>query len=226
MRLYDGIDYIFLNIECELFYNSLFTRCFFCIETCGFAYYWSACDRNRTMLFKPNFCCNCGVKIERAEWSVLTSRRFCEVCAVENKGHDWAPRIAVIAGILAGVFGIGAYLGRPSTAEVPLKLAENEPARKLTVGAKQQLSIKDEERNSPQAQNDPATAAISLPNGAVGAEAAKDQSRGLAAEPVHYCGALTKKGKPCSRRVKTKSRCWQHTGQPSALVSQSAPDVY
>jgi hypothetical protein len=30
-------------------------------------------------------------------------------------------------------------------------------------------------------------------------------------EPVFYCGAITKKGTPCTRRVKTKGTfCWQH----------------
>jgi hypothetical protein len=179
------------------------------------------------MLFKPNFCCNCGAKIERAEWSVLTSRRFCEVCAVEFKGQDWLLRSVVIAGVLGVVFGLGAYMGSPGQPEpVSLKAAENQPARKLAVGAKQQPGIKDEERTSPSVQQDP-VAAVSLPGAT--ADADKEQSRTASAAPetpVHYCGAMTKKGKPCSRRVKSKGRCWQHVGQPSALVSQSAPDVY
>ena len=31
-------------------------------------------------------------------------------------------------------------------------------------------------------------------------------------EKVYTCGARTKKGKPCSRRVKEPGRCWQHKG--------------
>ncbi|HEU4509799.1 MAG TPA: hypothetical protein VFR78_16300 [Pyrinomonadaceae bacterium] len=31
-------------------------------------------------------------------------------------------------------------------------------------------------------------------------------------EKVYTCGARTKKGKPCSRRVKQPGRCWQHKG--------------
>jgi hypothetical protein len=181
------------------------------------------------MLFKPNFCCNCGIKIERAEWSVLTSRRFCEVCAVEYKGHDWLPRAVVIAGILLGVFGLGSFVGSSNQSPPEtLKAGQGEPAHKLTVGGKQPPGIKEEERFDPSTQGNPGTAAIGLP-GSSGAEATKEQPRISSAasdEPVHFCGAMTKKGKPCSRRVKSKGRCWQHVGQPSALVSQSPPDVY
>ncbi len=32
------------------------------------------------------------------------------------------------------------------------------------------------------------------------------------ADPVYICGARTKKGTPCSRRVHGPVRCWQHKG--------------
>jgi hypothetical protein len=181
------------------------------------------------MLLKPNFCCNCGAKIERAEWSVLTSRRFCEVCAVEFKRHEWLPRMVVIAGVLLGVFGVGIYMGgqgqpRPAL----LKPSENEPSRKLSVGAKQQSGIKDDERNSASPES-PGTAEVRLPPDPAGAGSASVKPRVSTSAPAaqaFYCGAMTRKGKPCSRRVKTKGRCWQHEGQPSALVSPQRPDVY
>lgn len=34
---------------------------------------------------------------------------------------------------------------------------------------------------------------------------------------VYICGARTKKGTPCSRRVHGPVRCWQHKGQPAML---------
>jgi hypothetical protein len=37
------------------------------------------------------------------------------------------------------------------------------------------------------------------------------------AEQVYTCGARTKKGKPCSRRVHGAVRCWQHKGMPAML---------
>ncbi|HET8782548.1 MAG TPA: hypothetical protein VFM63_09020 [Pyrinomonadaceae bacterium] len=36
-------------------------------------------------------------------------------------------------------------------------------------------------------------------------------------EHVYTCGARTKKGKPCSRRVHGPARCWQHKGMPAML---------
>lgn len=180
------------------------------------------------MLFKPNFCCNCGTKIDRAEWSVLTSRRFCEVCAVEFKSQDWFPRILVISGILVGVFGLGAYMGGEGpTAVTPLKSAETSPSRKIEVGAKQETGIKMREPSPAQGSellSDPAATANSVGRGETNPSAARSAVNPNV--PIHFCGALTKKGTPCSRRVKTKGRCWQHAGKPSALVSQAEPDIY
>jgi hypothetical protein len=36
-------------------------------------------------------------------------------------------------------------------------------------------------------------------------------------EEVYFCGAETKKGTPCSRRVKGNTRCYQHKGMPAML---------
>jgi len=36
-------------------------------------------------------------------------------------------------------------------------------------------------------------------------------------EEVYTCGARTKKGTPCSRRVHGPVRCWQHKGMPAML---------
>ena len=36
-------------------------------------------------------------------------------------------------------------------------------------------------------------------------------------EHNYTCGARTKKGKPCSRRVNGPIRCWQHKGAPAML---------
>src|ERR1043166_8751637 len=36
-------------------------------------------------------------------------------------------------------------------------------------------------------------------------------------DDVYICGARTKKGTPCSRRVHGPVRCWQHKGLPAML---------
>jgi hypothetical protein len=37
---------------------------------------------------------------------------------------------------------------------------------------------------------------------------------------VYTCGARTKKGSPCSRRVHGPVRCWQHFGLPALLPQE------
>ena len=44
-----------------------------------------------------------------------------------------------------------------------------------------------------------------------------DIKQNAASETVYFCGAQTKKGTPCTRRVKGGGRCWQHQGQPAML---------
>jgi hypothetical protein len=39
-------------------------------------------------------------------------------------------------------------------------------------------------------------------------------------EAVYICGARTKKGTPCSRRVHQPERCWQHRGMPAMLPNE------
>ena len=39
-------------------------------------------------------------------------------------------------------------------------------------------------------------------------------------ETVYICGARTKKGTPCSRRVHQPGRCWQHKGMPAMLSAE------
>jgi hypothetical protein len=36
-------------------------------------------------------------------------------------------------------------------------------------------------------------------------------------EQVYICGARTRRGTPCSRRVHGPVRCWQHKGMPAML---------
>jgi len=39
-------------------------------------------------------------------------------------------------------------------------------------------------------------------------------------DEVYICGARTKKGTPCSRRVHGPTRCWQHKGLPAMLSNE------
>jgi hypothetical protein len=60
----------------------------------------------------------------------------------------------------------------------------------------------------------PATAsAASQVNGSAASAATPE-------EEVYICGARTKKGAPCSRRVHGPVRCWQHKGMPAMLAQE------
>lgn len=163
------------------------------------------------MLFRPNFCAHCGERIERVDWGLLTSRRFCPVCETEFKGQDLITRAIVIAGLLIGAFGVGAYL---KSGDAPSQLVAKQPVRGLV--------------STPAASPTQATAGNSAqpqtPSDTPSADASRPQITGASpsvetAEPTFYCGAETKKGTPCSRRVKGNTRCYQHKGMPAIVPS-------
>ena len=182
------------------------------------------------MVYKPNFCCNCGEKIARAEWKLFTSRRFCDVCSVEQKGHELMVRAVAAGCLLTGILGIGSYLRSPEQPRMVLAVDQSTgvttsamPALKPHSAAKETDQIGTSMADGAEPGALPAQP---LPGRAA---ASKEQlrSQGFASDnPVFYCGAMTKKGKPCSRRVKSKGRCWQHAGQPSSPALPSAADVY
>src|SRR3954466_4710917 len=78
------------------------------------------------MLFRPSFCANCGERVERKEWGIFTSRRFCPVCESELKAHDLIPRAVVALGVLVGIFGLGSYL-KSGNAETRLTKLASQP---------------------------------------------------------------------------------------------------
>jgi len=57
------------------------------------------------------------------------------------------------------------------------------------------------------------------PQSDAAAQAPVSQPEGLI-EDVYICGARTKKGTPCSRRVHGPVRCWQHKGMPAMLPQE------
>ncbi len=173
----------------------------------------------REMLFRPSFCANCGEKIDRAEWGILTSRRFCQVCESEFKGQDLIPRVVVVLGVVAGLFGVGGYLKSGSP------IAETQFVRQQRKLAEQAMPV------AQAASKEPPVSAVSETNTAI---SAVPETQDLAAirkpemrkpvklesesvEEVYFCGAQTAKGTPCKHRVKGSVRCFQHVGMPAIL---------
>ena len=171
------------------------------------------------MPYKPKFCCQCGTPIERTNWTLLTSRRFCELCETDYKLEDWIPRAIVAAAVLFGIFGIGTLLKKPGK---PLNLASanstivNKSAvnTQVAVNANVQSFAKTQESNL--VAQSPAKLLNVPPKPDLKAQKAGNQTS-AAQETMYFCGAETKKGTPCSRRMKGNIRCWQHEGKPAML---------
>ena len=158
------------------------------------------------MLFKPKYCCNCGEKIERAEWRLWTSRRFCPLCESEFKPYDLLPRVVVGVGLVFALFGLGSYFRGQDTSA---------PARLSTGSARSTQKLKPPQ--PPSVTIDNANSHVAPERVMSGADEVENQineqpkkEKGTSDETVFYCGAITKKGTPCTRRVKNKGFCWQH----------------
>lgn len=172
------------------------------------------------MRYQPNFCCNCGEKIERVSRSFTDSSRFCDVCK-----HDFVLQRALPVAFIGlmtvvGIFGVGSYWRggeKPLNASVKQftgnisnsgknpsnnasQVGSNSSVQQLTQANNAQTTAPKSEDLTTKPPVKP-TAAAPLP----------------AEETVYFCGAPTKKGTPCSRRVKGGGRCWQHKGQTAML---------
>jgi hypothetical protein len=166
------------------------------------------------MLYRPNFCCNCGEKIERADWTILSSRKFCDLCQTEHGAKDRAMRLISVLGIVCLMAVVSSFF-RPYSPAV--KSIPTEPSASLTTLKRaSEANLNTTTNQSIQSQN-----GTNLTGPTVSlATATATKSVGAAKESdiVYYCGAATKKGTPCSRRVKhAGERCWQHQGMRSIL---------
>lgn len=138
------------------------------------------------MFYKPKYCCNCGEEIIRSEWGIGTSRRFCDLCRTEHPAVDWIPRIAVAASLFFGALGSGGFFGG---ATGPVILRKNEGPRASPTPSKS--GTDSDETSGPVGNSDPNTPA----------------------KAEWKCGAETRKGTLCTRKVSARGgRCWQHKG--------------
>jgi hypothetical protein len=169
------------------------------------------------MLFRPSFCAHCGERIERIDWGLTVSRRFCQVCESEFKGQDLIPRFVVAVSLLIGLFGIGSYLkSGPAPADRQIVQAgprvERGPAN---VTRSPQALYGAADVVVPPRMEDPQDKPVTRKPAIV----PPAQPVVEVSEPVYLCGAQTKKGSPCSRRVKGNIRCFQHLGMPAMAAA-------
>lgn len=149
-------------------------------------------------MYRPNFCSECGARILRLHWHAWTSRRFCDGCSKRLlKQRLTIPLVAAIALVSVGL--ITGRAGRPAPPPLIIERSANSSLYQQTNGAKSdspEIQANTESTNSHPPQNSQAS---------------------MEEELVYICGARTKKGTPCARRVHSAVRCWQHKGSPSML---------
>jgi hypothetical protein len=156
-------------------------------------------------MYKPNFCAECGERITRARWHFWTSRRFCVACARRLRKSQILP--TVLAG--TSLFGIGLIAGR-SARNAPAPLIIERGATSAQIPATQKDAVvQSNEQGKANGTQQPAS---SFGPDGTATERPTDPN-----EIVSICGARTKKGTPCSRRVRGTGRCWQHRGMPAML---------
>jgi len=149
-------------------------------------------------MYKPNFCAECGTKVLRLRWHLWTSRKFCNACARKfRKSRVAGPLLVSLALITSG------YLAGRS---------RRPPPPPLTIVRRAESPLSDAPASRASAL---APAAMQSGSGVTGTP----EPGSTAEEDVYLCGARTKKGTPCSRRVQAPRRCWQHKGM-SAIRPQ------
>ena len=141
-------------------------------------------------MYRPNFCSECGAKIVRLHWHPWTSRRFCDPCARRLRKERL--RLPLVSAVV--LFSMGFVTGRALRPKPPPLIIHRNA-------------------NSPLAKSE--SHSSGAPAG-VNANAPAP----LAEEVVYICGARTRKGTPCSRRVQQPARCWQHKGAKAMLPDE------
>lgn len=149
-------------------------------------------------MYKPNFCAECGGQIIRARWHVWTSQRFCNDCGRRLRKTRFLQPL--IAGVV--LFCLGAIAGRSGRPTPP----------PLIVTQGQTTGLPSTDKSSERRTNDPSKSESNYGSDGTATERPTDPN-----EVVSICGARTKKGTPCSRRVRGTGRCWQHKGMPAML---------
>jgi hypothetical protein len=151
------------------------------------------------IMYKPNFCAECGTKVLRLRWHFWTSRKFCNACARRFRtARVTRPVLIGLALIISGY--VAGRTRRPSPPPLTIERRADSPLSDVPVSRTAILP--------------PASAQSS------GLSAGTQNSASTVEEDVYLCGARTKKGTPCSRRVQAPRRCWQHKGMPAMLPQE------
>lgn len=183
------------------------------------------------MSYKPKYCCECGEKVERIDWKPWTSKRFCELCATEHGAGEKLRTGLVVGCVLIGLAGLGSFWQRSEkSSKIPSNLSAANQTNNNKAEINQTVPRQVTAQNSfvqPLTQAQTTNSAIETQakmqvSTAQKLKTAQTRSEQSPApdEVVYFCGAQTKKGTACSRRVKGGGRCWQHMGQAAMLPQE------
>jgi len=143
-----------------------------------------------------NFCVECGERLARKGWRARLGSGLCNHCAQKLGRFASLRSLLVIALIVAAAFVIGRQM-RPSPPPLIIQRAGNSPLSDAPVEFEQAPRLAKAANTSTQVAN---------------------QSVSSSDDLVYICGARTKKGTPCHRRVHAAGeRCFQHKGMPSLV---------
>ncbi len=141
------------------------------------------------------FCVECGQPLAQ-RWRLLISPNLCKDCRRQSAKLNTGRLFAGVAMVAVIAFGLGRYL-RPAPPPLIIQRAANSPLADEPIG----LTPVDNVNRVASAKQDVLASSV-ITSG----------------EPGYICGARTKKGTPCHRRVHfAGERCFQHKGLPAIL---------
>lgn len=178
------------------------------------------------MFYQGKYCCECGTRIERVEQNIFTSRKFCELCETDYKFEKLLKVAAIGILFVFGIVGISNVMFRP---DENLVVTDNSKVETITENTGHSLKghkladkDADREKGLDSGQNE-----VSADKSAARQNLVPERNSTInksvkvvqksSAGAVYYCGAETKKGTPCSRKMKGGGRCWQHEGREAML---------
>ena len=161
-------------------------------------------------MYKPNFCAECGMRLGRVKWRFWSSRRFCDDCGGRFRKAELALPFLLCAVLLIAGFSFGRFL---RAAPPPLIV------QRFAMSPLSDIPIAIASGAAPQIPNRNTSSGNQVETNNKGNDEGNNQTGGPE-EVVYICGARTKKGAPCSRRVHGPVRCWQHKGMPAMLPQE------
>jgi hypothetical protein len=158
-------------------------------------------------VYQPNFCAECGERVVRERWRVWMSGRFCDDCGRRFRVR----RIYAPLGLCAVLLGAGFVAGRAGRpAQPPLVVIKGGAVDAHATHGKAETDARGHAASS-------GAVTAKASSASEGADGTAGERPTDPAEVVSICGARTKKGTPCSRRVRGTGRCWQHRGRSAIL---------